>query len=195
MDDTIERFINDKKFDEVSENVRSSNVVTVPTKIHEEKLKAIGLIIARFQRLELTIMDFIHYLIDSNINNKPITYILLNRASFKRLIEILAALSIKQSYNEQENLKYLLTKANQAEEIRNAIVHSVWSWGIRSKIKINSQKQLVFKSENLTADSLELVADTIYKLDIAFNSLLMKLALPDLTIIKTTNCGKNGDCP
>lgn len=175
MDDTIERFINDKEFDEVSEKVRCSNVLTVPTKIPEEKLKAIGSIIARFQRLELTIMDFIHYLIDSDINNKPITYILLARTPFKKLIEILASLSIKQSYDEQENLKFLLTKANRAEEIRNAIVHSVWSWGIRSKIKINKQKQLVFESENLTADTLERVADKIYKLDVAFNNLLMKL--------------------
>ncbi len=194
MDDTIKRFINDKKFDKVSEKVRCSNVLTVPTKIPEEKLKAIGLIIARFQRLELTITDFIHYLIDSDINNKPITYILLARTSFNKLIEILASLSIKQSYNEQENLNFLLTKANRAEEIRNSIVHSVWSWGIRSKTKIK-KKQLVFESENLTADTLERVADKIYKLDVAFNNLLMKLVDPDLPIIKTTDCSKNGDCP
>lgn len=194
MDDTIDRFINDKEFDEVSEKVRCSNVLTVPTKIPEEKLKAIGLIIARFQRLELTIMDFIHYLIYSDINNKPITYILLARTSFKRLIEILASLSIKQSYNEQENLNLLLTKANQAEEIRNTIVHSVWSCGIRSKIKINRQKHLVFESENLTADTLERVADTIYKLYVAFNNLLLKLVDPDLTITKTSDCDES-DCP
>ena len=179
MDNTIERFINDKEFDEVSQKVRCSNVVTVPTKIPEEKLKAIGLIIARFQRLELTITDFIHYLIDSDINNKPITYILLARTPFKKLVEILVSLSIKQSYDEQENLKYLLTKANQAEEIRNVIVHSVWSWGIRSKIKINKQKQLVFESENLTADTLERVAAKVYELDIALNNLLRKLVHSD----------------
>jgi hypothetical protein len=86
----------------------------------------------------------------------------------------LRSLSIKQSYDEQENLNYLLTKSNQAEEIRNIIVHSVWSWGIRSKIKINGQNQLVFESESLTADTLEQVAATIYKLDIAFTDLLMK---------------------
>ncbi len=194
MGNAIEEFISDKKFDEVLQKVRSPNVVTVPTQIPEEKLKAIGLIIARFQRLELTIMDFIHYLIDSDINNKPITYILLARTPFKKLIEILASLSIKQSYDEQENLKFLLTKANRAEEIRNAIVHSVWSWGIRSKIKINRQKELVFESENLTADTLERVAATVYKLDDAFDDLLRKLVFPDLTIVKTTDSGESGEC-
>lgn len=179
MGNVIEEFINDKKFDEVLQKVRSPNVVTVPTKIPEEKLKAIGLIIARFQRLELTIMDFIHYLIDSDINNKPITYILLARTPFKKLVEILVALSVKQSYSEQENLKYLLTKANQAEEIRNTIVHSVWSWGIRSKIKFNKQKQLVFESEDLAADTLQQVATKVYELDIALNNLLRKLVHSD----------------
>lgn len=175
MDNTIERFINDEEFDKVAQKVRCSDVVIVPTEIPEDKLKAIGLIIARFQRLELTIMDFIHYLINPDRKNKPITYTLLTRASFKKLIEILAALSIEQSYGEQENLNYLLTKSNQAEEIRNTIVHSVWSWGIRSRLKFNKQKQLVFESENLTASTLEQVAATVYKLDIAFSDLLRKL--------------------
>lgn len=175
MGDAIEEFISDKKFDEVLQKVRSPNVAIVPTQIPEEKLKAIGLIIARFQRLELTIMDFIHYLINSDINNKPITYILLARTPFKKLVEILAALSVKQSYNKQENLKYLLTKANKAEEIRNTIVHSVWSWGIRSKIKFDKQKRLVFESEDLDTGILEKVAAKVYGLNIALNDLLRKL--------------------
>ena len=113
----IERFISDDELDKVSRKVSDPSVVTIPTNIPEEKLKAIGLIIARFQRLELTIKDLIHYLVYSGINKKYITYTFLSYTSFQRLIAILESLSIQQSYSEQEALSVLIRKSRQAEEI------------------------------------------------------------------------------
>ena len=175
MSNTIEQFVDEKELDEVSKEICDPSVVTIPTRIPEEKLKAIGLIIARFQRLELTIKDFIHYLVYSEVNDKYITYTYLSQISFQRLIAILESMSIQQAYSEQDALNVLIKKCRLAEQIRNIIVHSVWSWGIRSKMKINNQKKATIESESLDADILENVANTIYKLDIIFNHLLRKL--------------------
>ncbi len=183
MNDFTSQFINDKKFDELHKRLSEDHNLH-RSSIPKENLEAIGSIIVAFQSLEHTIRSFIGIL--ANISNdQNLVNILTVKSSFKNLISILSALAIDKNFHMLEDLKTLLAKLNKAEEIRNQIVHSVWTSGPRVKTSLKNSG-IVHQFEKYTSEELNQIALTISKLNNSTSALKFSWIM---------HCQKQGNIP
>ncbi len=133
----------------------------------ESFIKALGLITSRYALLEELIIGSINVMVGGECAG-----ILTAGLPFSRLLTMLGAL-YKQKYNETGDedypdiLKSLLTQAENAEEERNKIIHSIWQKTpftdktIRTKRNISRKKGLKIDTEIVSAQELNDVADTV----------------------------------
>lgn len=165
MNEETLKFINDDNFDNLFDDLSK---ITKPIKpeIHAKNLQAIGLVIVKFQRLESNIRSFIGFL--ANIGGGGhLVDIFTVKSSFGNLVTILSSLAIENDFHRKDDLALLLKKAGKAEQIRNQLVHSVWTSGPRIKTTINSKKGVVHSSEHYEENELMDIASLIDKIDTA----------------------------
>ncbi|MDP8208593.1 MAG: hypothetical protein P9L92_18160 [Candidatus Electryonea clarkiae] len=169
MNKETQQFIQDDEFKVLYENLHKKFNPIKPN-INPENLQAIGLIIIKFQRLEMNILTFVRILANLGDDQK-LADILTAKASFGSLLVILSSLAIEREFRQMKELKLLINKSGQAEKIRNQIVHSVWSSEPRLKKNISIQKGIKYQSETYEKGELRLVAETVDNLDTAMAAL------------------------
>jgi hypothetical protein len=181
MEQNTINFITDPEFASLYEQLSATHT---PNKanIDEEKLRAIGLVIVKFQRLEFTIRSFIGLL--SNLaNDQQVFNILTVKHSFKNLITTLMALARQKKFHRLEDLTNLINMADRAEDVRNQLIHSVWTSGARVKSNIDRKNGLVSKWEYYGKDELLQIAEQIDKIDTAIDAIKFDYIM---------YCGNNG---
>ncbi len=144
-------------------------VKTYQERIIDEEafINTIGKITIRFALLEELITDCINILIGGEAAS-----IFTARLSFSRSLDILDAL-YRQKYSIGQNedlsgiLKELITQAQEAENLRNTIVHSIWHRGdteeslTRIKRNVKRNKGLIIDTEQMNVHDLEKIANSI----------------------------------
>jgi hypothetical protein len=169
MNEETRQFVEDDEFETLF-NQLSRTHKPQKAQLDPKELQSIGLIIAKFQRLEMTIRHFIGIL--ANIaNDQTLVNIFTVKSSFKNLLSILSALAVEKRFHRIDDLNKLLQKAYKAEDVRNQIVHSVWTSGPRFKTTISKKKGVVHKSEPYSKGDLQRISDTIDKLDTSIEAL------------------------
>jgi hypothetical protein len=167
MDQNTDDFITDRDFALLYDQLFATHN---PTKanIGEEELRAIGLVVVKFQRLESTVVSFIGLLLG---HEQKVVNILTVKHSFKNLITILMALAMQKEFHRLDDLRKLTNMANKAEEIRNQLIHSVWTTGPRIKTDINQRKGLIHKYEYYSKGELLQIAEQVDKVDTAIDAI------------------------
>ena len=79
---------------------------------------------------------------------------------------------IDKGFHRKKDLLFLIKKAGQAEQIRNQIVHSLWTSGPRLKIDVSSKKGLQHKWEKYTPEEIKSIAEQIDRIDSAVGRLM-----------------------
>jgi hypothetical protein len=170
MNPDTEQKLADKHFQELFEKLNAKHK---PIKAQAEpaRLECIGLIVVRFQRLEMTLLSFIKLLADIDATEAQIVTV---KSSFKNLLSMIAALAVHKKISDLEDVRVLIKTANDAEDIRNQLLHSVWSAGPRFKRDLDRKKGLVTKIENYTVEDLRAIATWVDKLDTSFDALAFR---------------------
>lgn len=165
-------FLGNDKFESLFEKLHA-NHKPMKAPHSDERLKAIGLVIVKFQRLESTLKSFIHLL--SNISNQETFHIIISKTGFRDLIDILDTFIKKITLNEslQTEWKTLRNYCHDANFIRNQIVHSLWTSGAR--IKKTTSKLIV---EVYGDETLPKIGTQIDKIDTAISAFMWQLIIP-----------------
>jgi hypothetical protein len=87
------------------------------------------------------------------------------------LTTILVALARQKKFDRLADLEKLINMTNKAEEIRNQLIHSVWTSGARIKTNINLKNGLVNSWEYYSNDELLKIAEQIDKIDTAIDAI------------------------
>lgn len=167
MNPDTEQKITDERFRQLFEKLYEKHK-PVKAQLEPARLEQIGLVIVKFQRLESTLLKFIKLLADIDAAEAVIVTI---KSSFKNLLDIVAALATHKGIADAEDVKFLVTKAAAAEDVRNQLIHSVWSKGPRFKTNLNRSKGLVTTVEDYTVEDLRMIAEWIDQLDTSFDAL------------------------
>lgn len=149
---------NDIKLKTICNNLsKISNLQYAP--INDDTFIAIGKVIVSFQRLEFFIKSFVKLL--SGIDNFESYIIFINKMSFKDLKNIMLTLAQHKKIKNVEAIE-VIHKAigSYIEPLRNDIVHSVWSRGIRIKPKV-SLKTLNWTNDLYDTYDLEQMSNQI----------------------------------
>lgn len=120
---TILQEINwNNRLDSICEDIHHN--VALP-EINEEYLQKVGLFIARFQRLEYSIKQFILH----QANNNRICQQMLDNLPFSGLLKILKN-NIPKSIIDKNDFEHLIVSTEKLNRIRNIIVHAIYlaSW-------------------------------------------------------------------
>lgn len=168
MNEETKKFIHNAKCNELCEQL-SKKINRVRTEIREENLIAIGAIVVNFQSLENNIRFFIGILADV-AGDRPVMDTFTIKVSYSNLITMLQTLAIEKKFHWHNELQILLNQARKAEEIRNQIMHSIWT-GPRSKKKFCDKRGVVETFEHYEPNELNLVAQAIYNIDVAIQAL------------------------
>ncbi|WP_309730854.1 hypothetical protein [Chamaesiphon sp. OTE_75_metabat_556] len=179
MDQNTSDFITNKKFLLLYNQLSATHNPSKPN-IDEGILHAIGLVIVKFQRLEFNIRSFIGLL--SNLEQQVFT-ILTVKHSFKNLTTTLIALARQKEFYRLDDLNKLIQMTNKAEEIRNQLIHSVWTSRARVKANIDQKKGLGHKWEYYNKEELLQIAEQIDKIDTAIDAIKFDYIM---------YCGNNG---
>ncbi len=169
MNKNTDDFITDRDFSLLYDKLFATHN---PTKanIGEEELMAIGLVVVKFQRLEHTVISFIRLL--SNLGcEQQVFDIFIAKHSFKNSITMLISLAIHKEFHRLDDLRKLTNMANKAEDIRNQLLHSVWTSGPRMKIDINQKNGLIHKFESYSKGELLQIAEQVNKVDTAIDAI------------------------
>ena len=180
MNKETSKILNDEEFEKLYQQL--TDLIRInKNNISDDHLKAIGMITVKFQKLEFSLKILLGFLLDIH-NRQRITNILTSGMPFKNILEVLSALSKEVKFHRISDLDLLIKKAKQVEEIRNQIIHSLWTYSGRLKTKINN-KRLVHKFEEYSPDELMNIANMIDKIDSAIMS---------ITADYIDNCVKSG---
>ena len=126
-------------------------------------LSSLGLVVVRFQRLEETLRGLLEGLNGDRASIGMTA--LLSEVRFKSLLVCIGAVLSRRSFSREDDLRHVLKLAGQAEETRNALVHSVWSTGPRLKEKAHITHGIQLQLESFTALELRSVAEWIASID------------------------------
>ncbi len=163
-----QQFLNDKKLNELYDSLHKTHKPIKAT-ISDDTLRDIGKIIVTFQRLEHTVHSFIGIL--ANVMNNQTTWrILTAELPFKNSLWMLSNLANQTSFPQLDELNKLVDKAFKAEEIRNQIVHSIWTSGPRFKTTAK-KKGVKFVSETYENGELADIWNQIDKIDTSIDAL------------------------
>lgn len=154
-------FLNNKEFKKLSQRLGKEHNQIKPN-LSNAQLQFIALVIVRFQRIELSIRDFITYLLSLHGVNNKIVKILTVGTSFKELIKNLEDLAVISNLKNLEDLKQLLKMATQAEQIRNQIVHSYWTNGPR--IKMSKKNPIKYEFKLYTEEERKEIPEQMYRI-------------------------------
>jgi len=184
MKEETRQFLEDDKFNRLYDALYEMHK---PKKanLKRDNLQAIGKIIVSFQRMEMTICQFIGILANF-ADDQSLVNIFTAKLSFRNLLSVLHALAVAKDFHRLDDLSTLLRKADKAEDIRNQIVHSVWSTGPRFKTNISGKKGVIHQSEIYEDGELEQIAGQIRKIDTAIEALCFDYI---------DWCHKNGNTP
>jgi hypothetical protein len=170
MNRHTEEFLNDQSFCELYKQLYATHK-PIKAKFTKEHLEAIGLIIVKFQRLEYTIQDSLGWLLDIQ-NRQRMTRIITAKMSFRNLISTMKALLKEVKFQRPLDLELLLNKALAAEDIRNQMVHSLWTSNHR--LKSDLSKDGFINVEDHSPDELIAIATTIDQLDTAIDAIIFE---------------------
>lgn len=170
MNEDTRKFVEDPEFDALYRELSSAHRPIKPD-IDQERLSALGLMIVRFQRLEHSIRSFIRIL--SYLPDQKLLDILTVKYSFKNLLSVLSSLAKHRNFAYKTELDKLLKSCSRAEEVRNQLLHSIWTSGPRLKVDL-SKHGLQYKFELYSIDDLKRIAAKIDHLDTAIEALMFK---------------------
>ncbi len=169
MNQNTSDFITNHDFNLLCEQLSATHNPSKPN-IDDEKLRAIGLAIVKFQRLEMTVSSFIRLL--SNLGHEQNVFTILTvKHSFRNLVTTLKALAIEQEFHRMDDLDKLINMASKAEEIRNQLIHSIWTSRSQIKTNINQRNGLICKFEYYDKDDLIQIVEQIDKIDTAIDAI------------------------
>lgn len=135
-----------------------------------EMLENIGRIIVAFQRLESTIKSAICFLFGNEARDIQTAY--QTHMSFKNLVGMLGYASARIDWSGQNDMVRAIKFIRKAEDVRNAIVHSVWVAQGRIKVKnSHADKRPLFKFEEHKPAELLNIAESISQIDTIISAL------------------------
>lgn len=170
MNHETRQFIESEEFEKLYTDLHARHK-PIKAQLRPDTLQDIGLLIVKFQRLEMTIRHLIAVL-SEKLPEKDLLDILLHRTSFNGLINIMVSLSAKSRWKHHETLVELSKMANKAEEIRNQVVHSIWHSGGRMKTSLDKKGGgVALKQEEYEQGELGIIAAAIDKVDTAIDAL------------------------
>lgn len=134
--------------------------------LSDEHFRAIGKITAIFAALEENVSFYIWLLIGGE---QRLGQIITAELSLSQKVALLSSLYRYRSNSAEEptELKELLSRVRQAEEKRNAIIHSVWGTGTtretitRIKTTAKRSRGLTFQFQQTSVRDLDEIADFI----------------------------------
>jgi len=168
MNDETKQFVENSEFETLFKEL-SEKHKPIKAKVSGKKLEALGLVIIKFQRLESTIRMFIRTL--ANTGDQQLMMILTAKNSFKHLLLVLSAVASYKEFHRKDDLDFLINQCYKAEEIRNQLIHSVWTAGPRLKANLKKKQGLQHKSETYSEEELNKIADKIDKIDTVMSAI------------------------
>ncbi|MBU1011197.1 MAG: hypothetical protein KKD74_13760 [Bacteroidetes bacterium] len=169
MNQETKKFVYDQDFEKLFSELFATHK-PIKAKIEKKKLVSLGLLITKFQRLELTIKYFIGIL--ANIaNDQQLIHALLSKYSFSNFLLVLETVATQKQFHRMDDLKLLLKKATKAEEIRNQLIHSTWSAGGRFKTTIKHGKGVVHTFDKYSSEELTQITEMVNKIDTAISAI------------------------
>ena len=128
----------------------------------------IGKVSTHFALLESYISNLIIIFLEKD---QRIGQIITSNCSFQRLMDLLSSLAKYKlkDLNDLSDLEDLMKRANQVEQKRNSIVHSIYAAGTTSdmitrlKMIAKQDRGFKFSSQDLTAEDIHLIAEEISK--------------------------------
>ena len=161
MNEETKNFVNDDEIRSLCEQLTKNHKLVSGKPFSDNYLKAIGLIIVNFQRLDFFMDGLIGILLNLGFHKKKVQ-IITSGLSFKNKVQMLFALTKETDFPLTSELILVLTKISKTEELRNQIIHSLWFYDKRFKITIkDTKKGLVHKSESYTSEELLQIAEMI----------------------------------
>lgn len=170
MNPQTEQFLEDREFNALLDELRKHHR-PIKAEIASERLEGIGLIVVKFQRLEMTLQQSI-VTFAGLAGRHPVGGAMTVSMSFGRLLDTLAAVSEAVAFPRKDELRFLIKKAGQAERVRNQVVHSVWTREHRLKKRAVRTKGVIFSSESYDPGDLRRIADQIDGVDTAIEALM-----------------------
>lgn len=162
MNDETKAFVEDAPFESLYEGVRLTKKLELgnyPT----ENLRLLGYVLVEFQRLEEAIhMAFIAAARISHLDQ--LRWVVTTKASFGTLCNMLLAQCQISQMPHIGSVEMAVKKANKAEEIRNQLIHSYWSYDGRMKYTMGREKGIQIKSERYTDAELQLIVNQIVRI-------------------------------
>ena len=156
MDEMTNQFVEDRDLSDLFEELHATHKPTKAS-LSDVKLKSIGKLVVRFQRLE-------HNLVEICAETHKLSHdqklTVLGELSFKRIVGLIASGADRYPDEIKVPLKRLARLANRAEELRNRMLHSIWFMGARAKTKGGA-----LKFETLSDDDMTALVEAVDKID------------------------------
>jgi hypothetical protein len=139
-----------------------------------KRAELLGRTVVAFQFLEFTARSFVRFLAGLDQQTADI---LTCKLSFKSLSTVLGALAKQRGLSSFDKLRMLLKGMGKCEEIRNQLVHSLWTSGPRLKWDASVDDGWQTKFEEYTDPELEEIETFINRLSYAITQLMVAYAL------------------
>lgn len=131
-----------------------------------DHLRVIGSIAVNFALLESTVSFFVWELIGTE---QKVGQIVTAEISFRTLLDIFGSIYRHKvtDTNGLAEIDTLLARCGQAEEKRNAVMHSVWAVGhspstvMRFKTTAKRKRGFDFKSQEMSVNDLDAIAEEL----------------------------------
>jgi hypothetical protein len=176
MNNQTKQFIESEILSKLYDNLHVEHR-PIKAKYRTDILEGIGLVIAKFQRLENTIMNFVMVLLEK-LQEQDLIDILLHKVAYKDLVAIMVSVSSKTKWHHHGKLIELSKLAIKSEEVRNQIVHSQWFAKGRMKKSLNKKDGKVnLKFEEYDVNELRKIAETIDRIDTSLDALAFKFLI------------------
>jgi len=177
MNPESKQFLENKEVLDLLEKLAATHK-PIKAELKPKRLEALGLTLVKFQRLEFTVRRLIGA-ISGFSGNPRILDIVTVKNSFSSLLAVLRALSIEVEFSQHDDLNLLIAHCYRVEQVRNQLIHSVWTSGPRMKTDIKSKMGLKHKFEDYSVDDLNQIASQIDLLDTAMEAIMFNCICGD----------------
>ena len=89
----------------------------------------------------------------------------------QRVFQKKQCINLTEVLDFSDNLRVLIKKAAKAEEIRNKLIHSVWTSGGRFKTSIKTKKGVYTVFESYSDEELSQIAEMVDKIDTSIDAI------------------------
>lgn len=169
MDEVTRRFVEDQRIEALLPRLPVVQMANArPELVPDERLRAIGLVVVRFQRIEFFMKMELAVAAEPGVN-PGLSQTMARHMKFSRIVDDFQALAVERGLYETEEERLVVEESLQAvRDVRNKFLHSVWG----SRVRVQHERGPAF--EHFEDGELELVAAKFDAVDRLIDGLLSR---------------------